>query len=64
MGDNIRYNKPNMTNLPRDLGIAIFRQIMKTPAPDRKKMREACQELIEKNVKVRKKEIAQKKIAE
>ena len=33
-----RYNKPSMTNLPRDLGVAIFKQILSSPPPDREKI--------------------------
>lgn len=29
-----RYGKPNMTNLPTDLGKSIFNTIMNTPRPD------------------------------
>lgn len=38
MGSAARYGKPNMTNLPSELGKAIFRQILSTPAPDREKL--------------------------
>ena len=40
MSDNVRYWKPCMTNLPADLGKAIFKQILSTPAPDIAKMQE------------------------
>ena len=33
------YRKPNMTNLPTDLGKRIFRQIQNTKAPNYAKMR-------------------------
>ena len=39
MMESMRFKKPSMTNLPKDLGISIFRQIMNSPAPDREKMR-------------------------
>lgn len=59
MEEYIRYQKPCMTNLPHDLGIAIFKQILNSPAPDREKMREESRRLIKENVKVREREMAQ-----
>ena len=64
MADVSRFGKPNMTNLPQDLGVAIFRQIMNSPAPDREKMLRESQRLVRENVKVRKREIAQRDFAE
>ena len=64
MAEVSRFGKPNMTNLPPDLGVAIFRQIMTSPAPDREKMRRESQRLVRENVKVRKREIAQSDSAE
>ncbi len=64
MAEVSRFGKPNMTNLPPDLGVAIFRQIMTSPAPDREKMRSESQRLVRENVKVRKREIAQRDSAE
>ena len=60
MAEVSRFGKPNMTNLPPDLGVAIFRQIMTSPAPDRKKMRRESQRLVRENLKVRKREITQR----
>ena len=45
MVDTLRYGKPNMANLPPELGRAIIRQIMGTPAPDRKKRKEEADRL-------------------
>ena len=59
MAEISRYNKPSMTNLPQDLGVAIFKQILNSPAPDREKMRTESRRLVKENVKVRKREIAQ-----
>lgn len=59
MAEISRYNKPSMTNLPRDLGVAIFKQILNSPAPDREKMRAESRRLVKENVKVREREIAQ-----
>jgi len=64
MADVSRFGKPNMTNLPQDLGVAIFRQIMNLPVPDREKMRSESQRLVRENVKVREREIAQRNSAE
>ena len=64
MAEVSRFGKPNMTNLPPDLGVAIFRQIMTSPAPDREKMRRESQRLVRENVKVRKRESAQRDSAE
>ena len=64
MAEVSRFRKPNMTNLPQDLGMAIFRQILNSPAPDREKMRSESQRLVRENVKVRKRETAQRNFAE
>ena len=64
MAEVSKFGKPNMTNLPPDLGVAIFRQIMTSPAPDREQMRRESQRLVRENVKVRKREIAQRDSAE
>lgn len=58
MAEISRYNKPSMTNLPRDLGMAIFKQIS-SPAPDREKMRAESRRLVQENVNIRQREIAQ-----
>ena len=34
MERQIRYRKPNMANLPPDVGRDIIRQILNTPPPD------------------------------
>ena len=59
-----RYRKPDMTNLPQELGAAIFKQIMNSPAPDREKMRRECQSFVRENKKIREKETAQGNSAE
>ena len=53
MAEVSRFGKPNMTNLPPA-----------SPAPDREKMRRESQRLVRENVKVRKREIAQRDFAE
>ena len=53
-----RYRKPDMTNLPRELGAAIFNQIMSSPAPDRDNMKRESEHLIRENIKIRENEIA------
>ena len=64
MAEISRYRKPSMTDLPQELGVAIFKQIMSAPAPDREKMRTESQRLVRENVKVREREIAQRNSAE
>ena len=59
MAEITRYRKPCMTNLPKELGVSIFKQILSSPVPDREKMREETQRLIKENVKAREREIAQ-----
>ncbi len=56
----IRYGKPCMTNLPPELGVAIFKQIMNSPRPDVEKMEAECDRLIEKFVAIREREEAEK----
>ena len=53
MSDNVRYWKPNMTNLPYELGKEIFSQILSTPAPDHKKMQEESARLVREMLKER-----------
>lgn len=64
MVNGTRYRKPNMTNLPRELGVNIFKQILKSPVPDREKMRNESKYFVNENLQVRKKEIAQGNSAE
>ena len=59
MSEISRYGKPCMTNLPHDLGMAIFKQFLNSPVPDREKMRAESRQLVRENVKVREREIAQ-----
>lgn len=59
MAEPFRYRKPNMTNLPPQLGMTIYKQIMNSSAPDREKIRAESRRLVKKNVKVREREIAQ-----
>lgn len=40
MAEMKRYGKPNLTNLPSDLGIKIFQQIRNTPPPDEAAMQQ------------------------
>lgn len=50
MARAIRYGKPNMTNLPPELGRAIFEQMLNTPPSDLKKMKEEA-DMLEKKMK-------------
>ena len=56
MEQRIRYRKPNLTNLPPELGKAIFKQILSTPAPDRKARQREAERLEREIIKEREKE--------
>ena len=56
----IRYGKPCMTNLPPDLGMEIFTQIMNSPRPDLEKMNAECDRLLKKFTAIREREEAEK----
>ncbi len=53
MDDIIRYRKPNMANLPADLGTQIIEQILSTPRPDYEKMREEAVQLEREMIRLR-----------
>lgn len=61
MAFSTRYAKPSMTNLPPDLGKAIFQQILNTPKPDDEMLSAEARRLEKEMVKVREREDAQKK---
>lgn len=58
MADAIRYGKPSLTNLPKDLGKAIFKKILATPAPDRAKMKAESEALLKEMIQEREREDA------
>ena len=60
MAYTAKYGKPNMTNLPNELGIGIFEQILNTPKPDYMKMHEESMKLEREMVRVRKAEDAKR----
>ena len=62
MAYSTKYGKPSMTNLPSEIGVGIFRQIMNTPKPDYDKMREEAARLEREMVKVRETEDAKRTI--
>lgn len=64
MATPTRFGKPNMTNLPSDLGIAIFKQILSTPRYDYEGRRAKAKELEKKMLETRLKEDAQRNSAE
>ena len=64
MAFSTRYAKPNMANLPSDLGKAIFRQILSTPKPDDEKISAEARRLEKEMIKVRDREDAQRKATE
>ena len=43
-----KYGKPNLTNMPKEIGIKIFKEILNSPVPDRKKLMEEADELEKK----------------
>ncbi len=64
MADTIRYGKPCMTNLPPELGRAIFKQMLNTPKPDRDAIEKRIRQLEKENLDVRKRENAQRSATE
>ena len=56
MSDTIRYVKPSITNLPPELGAAIFKQILSTPVPDREKLKAKSDRILKKMLKLREQE--------
>ena len=58
----MRYGRPRMTDLPEDLGRAIFEQILSTPPPDRKKLAEEAHRLEAEMVRIRDREDAKRGI--
>lgn len=63
MERQIRYGKPCMTNLPPELGVRIFKQILNSPRPDREKRRAESKRLLAEMIKVREREEAQKNVS-
>ena len=45
MAVTTRFGKPNMTGLPKELGVRIFKTLLSTPAPDFEKMEHEADEL-------------------
>ena len=60
MAFSTRYAKPNMTNLPAELGRAIYQQIMSTPKPDDERIAAEARKLEKEMIKVRDIEDAQR----
>ena len=58
-----RYGQPCMTNIPGELGRAIFNQILNSPKPDYDAMEKKARALEKEMLKVREQEIAQEKSA-
>ena len=54
------FVKPSMVGLPRDLGRAIFKQIMNTPAPDYAKLNAEAKRLEAEMLKIRSRENAER----
>ena len=60
MAYTTRFGKPNMTNLPSELGRAIFNQIMSTPRPNDEELDIETRKIEKEMLKVREKEDAQR----
>ena len=60
MAYSTRYGKPNMTNLPSDLGMKIFKEILEAPKPDYARMQEDATRLEKEMIEIRKRENAQR----
>lgn len=54
---DIRYGKPNMNNLPYELGKSIFEEILNSPKVDRENRKKESLELEKQMIEARKKEI-------
>ncbi len=63
MADTVRYGKPCMTNLPPELGRAIFKQILSTPRPDYDAMEAEVRQLEKEIMEARKHENSQRSSA-
>ena len=64
MGEEIRYGKPCMTNLPADLGRKIFDEILSSPLPDLSKIKIENEILVKNMVAERDREDAQRNSTE
>lgn len=53
MIDGRKYGKPCMTNLPSDLGKAIFKHILSTPIPNRDEMNAESERLVNEMLRAR-----------
>ena len=53
---NIRYGKPNMNNLPYELGKSIFEEMDNSPKVDRQERKKEALELQKKMMDARRKE--------
>lgn len=58
-----RYAKPNLTNLPSELGKGIFKQILSTPRPDYSKMQAEAIALEKEMIRIRENEDAERNSA-
>lgn len=54
---DIRYGKPNINNLPYELGKSIFEEILNSPKVDRENRKKESLELEKQMIEARKKEI-------
>ena len=56
----IRYGKPNMNNLPYELGKAIFEEMDNSPKVDREALRKEADELERYIIETRRKKMNEK----
>ncbi len=64
MAESTRYGKPCMTNLPPELGRAIFNQMLNSPKADEDAIEAKVRKLEKKMIAARKRENAQRPSAE
>ena len=60
MAYSTRFAKPNMTNLPTELGRAVFKQILNTPKPNDDALAAEAKRLENEMLKTRRHEDAQR----
>ena len=64
MADFEEFGKPCMTNLPRELGISIFKRILSTPRLDYAKIKEEAEKLEKRMLELRRQEDEQRNSTE
>ena len=57
--NGVRYGRPNLMNMPEDLGRAIFKQMLETPPVDDEAMQAESDRFMKEFLKMRKQEMEQ-----